>query len=85
MRVIRDQDRRTAASMYAVAVGQVLRLGSPEARVLADAALDAPGPVTIRALVMAGQGQPWLASVRDALAEVGIAGSQDVLGGSNAN
>lgn len=79
--VIRDQDRRIAASLYAVAVGQVIRLGSAEHRALAEAALDAPGPLTIRALLHAGQGQPWLASVRDAMAEVGVAGSEDVLGG----
>lgn len=81
--VILDQDRRVAVGLYQVAVGQVLRMGSPEAQALASAALDYPSPVTIRALVMAGQGTPWLASVRDAMAEVGIAGSNDVLGGSN--
>lgn len=79
--VIRDQDRALAAGMYRVALGQVTRMGSTEHQALAQAALDAPGPVTIRALIHAGQGQPWLASVRDALAEVGVAGSNEVLGG----
>lgn len=82
--VILDLDRALAAGMFRVAVGQVLRMGDSHAKALAAAALDAPGPVTIRALVHAGQGQPWLASVRDAMAEVGIAGSEDVLGGSDA-
>lgn len=79
--VILEQDRRLAAAMFHVAVGQVLRLGDPVAQALAEAALSAPGPMTIRALVSAGPGQPWLPSVRDALAEIGIAGSEDVLGG----
>ncbi|KQX40371.1 hypothetical protein ASD04_07005 [Devosia sp. Root436] len=79
--VIYDQDRFLAASMYRVALGQVIRLGDANAQALAEAALAAPGPLTIRALVAAGFGQPWLASVRDALAEVGIAGSDEVLGG----
>ena len=78
--VILEQDRRLTRGIFNVAVGQVLRLGDPEAKVLAEAALAVLGPVTIRALVSAGAGQPWLASVRDALAEVGTAGSNDVLG-----
>lgn len=82
--VILEQDRRLAAGMYRVAVGQVIRLGDPAAQVLAEAALAAPGPMTIRALIVAGAGQPWLPSIRDALAEIGIAGSQDVLGGDDA-
>lgn len=79
--VIFDLDRALASGMYRVAIGQVIRLGTPEHQVLAEAALQAPGPVTIRALITAGQGQPWLASIRDAMAEVGIAGSNEVLGG----
>ena len=78
--VILDQDRRVAVGLYQVAVGQVVRMGSPDAQTLAAAALDYPSPVTIRALIMAGQGTPWLASVRDAMAEVGIASSNEVLG-----
>lgn len=79
--VIIEQDRHLARGMYHVAIGQVVRFGQPEHQALAEAALSAPGPMTIRALIHAGQGQPWLASVRDALAEVGIAGSDEVLGG----
>lgn len=77
---ILDLDRALAAGMYRVCVGRVAMLGNPEIRVLAEAALKAPGPLTIRALVNAGEGQPWLPGIRDALAEVGIAASTVILG-----
>ncbi len=81
--VILEQDRRLAAGMYRVVVGQVARLADERTRTLAEAALSAPGPITIRALLTAGASEPWLSSVRDALAEVGIAAAEDVLGGGD--
>jgi hypothetical protein len=39
-----------------------------------------PNASTIRALLAAGRGRPWLTSVIDALAQVGIAAAEDVLG-----
>lgn len=78
--VIMQADRVIARQMWTVAVGLVeSRVGLPEAReALAD-----PCPSTIRALLAAGRGERWLPSVLDALAEVGIAASEDVLGGAD--
>lgn len=82
--VIREIDRKTAVRMYQVALGIiVMRDDDIEVRRAAVAAVETPSPATIRALLRMGAGKPWLASVRDAMAEVGIAGSEDVLGGSN--
>lgn len=53
-------------------------------RELAYDAVRDPSPSTIRALLAAGRGKPWLPSVVDALAEVGIAAAEDVLGGGDA-
>jgi len=79
--VIRPDDRTVARAIFLVAVGMVAkREDDATARELAQAALDAPSPMTIRALVAAGRDRPWLASVVDAMAQVGIAASEDVLG-----
>jgi hypothetical protein len=77
--VIREQDRSLAVHMYRVAIGIVERNDAGAAH-LAAAALDTPSPSTIRALLDAGRGRPWRASVVDALAEIGIAAIEDVLG-----
>ena len=75
--VVTPADRVIARQMWTVAVGLVeTRTGIREAR---DALAD-PCPSTIRALLAAGRGERWLPSVLDALAEVGIAASEDVLG-----
>lgn len=80
--VILDVDRAIAARMYHVALGIIVLRDSDEGvRHLAVAAAENPGPATIRALLAAGREKPWLASVVDALAEVGIAAAEDVLGG----
>lgn len=79
--VIRPDDRTVARAIFLVAVGMVARGEDDEtARELAQAALGAPSPMTVRALVAAGWDKPWLPSVIDALAQVGIAASEDVLG-----
>jgi hypothetical protein len=78
--VIRDEDRDIARRMYHVALGIiVMRDEDVEVRRLAVAAVESPGPATIRALLAAGWERPWLDSVVDALAEVGIAASEDIL------
>lgn len=79
--VITDANRRIAAAMFRVAIGQVTRLGDHDDAEYAVAALRTPSPSTLRALVGAGRGKEWLPSVIDALAEVGIAAAEDVLGG----
>lgn len=82
---IEERERRIAVSAWAVAVGMVeAREPNVTLRELAADALRRPSPSTIRALVAAGRGQPWLPSVIDALAQVGIAGAEDVLGGAHA-
>jgi hypothetical protein len=79
--VIREADRRVALHMFRVAVGLVeQRSPTGTTRELAHDAMRDPNPSTIRALLAAGRGQPWLPSVTDALAEVGIAAAEDVLG-----
>jgi len=80
--VIHDADRVIARRMFQIAVGMVAaREEDPTAQGLAKSALDAPSAMTIRALVAAGRDKPWLPSVIDALAQVGIAAAEDVLGG----
>ena len=78
--VIREADRVIARRMYQVAVGLVAEREPMPYRALAYDAVSAPWPATIRALLAAG---PWLPSVVDALAEVGIAAAEDVLGGED--
>lgn len=81
--VIREADRVIARRMYQVAVGLVAEREPMPYRELAYDAVSAPSPATIRALLAAGRGKPWLPSVVDALAEVGIAAAEDVLGGED--
>ena len=82
--VIREADRVIARHMYLVAVGLVeQRSPTGTLRELAHDALTRPSPSTIRALLAAGRGKPWLPSVIDALAEVGVAAAEDVLGGDD--
>lgn len=76
--VIQDSERRIARAMWGVAAGMV-EYRDPAARELARAALRDPSPETIRALVAAGRDKPWLRSVIDALAQVGMAASGEVL------
>lgn len=76
--VIREQDRTVARHIYTVAVG-IIERNDGDARALARAALDRPAPDTIRPLIEAGRGRPWLPMLVDAMAEVGIAASEDVL------
>jgi hypothetical protein len=77
--VIREQDRVVARHMYIVAVG-IIEKNDDAARALARQALDRPAPDTIRSLMEAGRGRPWLPMLVDALAQVGIAAAEDVLG-----
>jgi len=67
--------------MWRVAVGMIAtREESISIRELAIDAERRPSPSTIRALVAAGRGRPWLPSIVDALAEVGIVASEEILG-----
>lgn len=79
--VIHPDDRTVARAIFHVAVGMVAKREDDEAaRELAQAALNDPSPTTIRALVAAGRDKPWLASVVEAMAQVGVAAAEDVLG-----
>lgn len=79
--VIRRDDRQVARAIYLVAVSMVAKREDDEtARELAQAALESPSPTTIRALIAAGRDRPWLPSIIDALVQVGVAASEDVLG-----
>lgn len=78
--VIHDADRVVARRMYQVAVGMVVAREHVSIAEVAQDALEMPTPSTIRALLAVGRGQEWLPSVIDALAEVGIAAIEDVMG-----
>lgn len=77
--VIRESDRRLARGAYQVAVGMIAQRDKAVAD-LAQAALEHPTPITVRALLTAGAGKPWLPMLLEALAQVGVAGAEDVLG-----
>jgi hypothetical protein len=78
--VIHDADRAVARRMFEVAVGLVATREPPHIAEVAYQAMRLPNASTIRALLSAGRGQPWLDSVIDAVAQVGIAAAEDVLG-----
>lgn len=77
--VIHDADRAIARRMYEVAVGMVAAREHVSIAELAQDALEMPTPSSIHALLAVGRGQPWLSSVIDTLAQVGIAAAEDVL------
>lgn len=64
--------------MYCIAMGLALRECQPEAYVAIKAAIDAPGPETVRAVLEAGVGHKWRERVIHALVEIGIAASDQV-------
>ena len=78
--VIRESDLRLAVGAYRVAVGMIAQR-DPTVAALASAALEHPTPITVRALLSAGAGKPWLPMLLEALAQVGVAGAEDVLKG----
>jgi hypothetical protein len=78
--VIDNDSRRLARHLFRVTVFLVER-HDPSASDVARAALARPNTATIRDLLDAGRGKPWLPSVLDALAEVAAAAAEDVLGG----
>lgn len=76
-----EANRRVAKSMFELAVRFVMKRGDQNDAEVALAALETPNSSTCRALLAQGRGKPWLPSVRDALAEVGIVAAEDILGG----
>ncbi|UYO00182.1 MAG: hypothetical protein KIT02_02835 [Devosia sp.] len=78
--VIRESDRRLARGAYQVAVGMIGQR-DPSVADIAAAALEHPSPITVRAPLSAGAGKPWLPMLLEALAQVGVAGAEDVLKG----
>jgi len=81
--VIREADLRIARASYRVAVGMIATR-DPDAAALAQAALDHPLPITVRALLSAGDGKPWQPSLIDALAQIGIAAINEIMGDDDA-
>ena len=75
---IDPNERRIAVAAWGVAAGMI-EYRDPEARVLARAALERPCAETIRPLIVFGRGRPWLPSVIEALALVGIAAADEIL------
>lgn len=78
--VIRDADKDVARKMFEIAVGMVAAREPIHIAEYAHDALRTPNASTVRALLAVGRGQPWLPSVVDAMAQVGIAAAEDVLG-----
>jgi len=78
--VIRESDRRFAIGAFRVAV-RMIAVRDPSVSDIAKAALEYPTPVTVRALLNAGVGKEWAVMLLEALAQVGVAGAEDVLGG----
>jgi len=72
-------NRQIARSMWGVAAGLV-EARDPAARDIARLALEVPTSENIRTLIVFGHGKEWLPSIIGALAEVGIAAAEDVLG-----
>ncbi len=79
--VVTDANRQVAIAMYRVALGMVMKLGDEDDAEVAHAALITPNSSNCRALLSAGRGKPWEASIRDALCEIGIAGADEVFEG----
>lgn len=77
--IIRAADRQVARSVWQVAAGLILRGADQTAREAAFLALKQPSPSTMRELLALGRGKPWLPALTDALVEIGIAASGDVL------
>lgn len=72
-------ERLIALRMWGVAAGMV-EYRDPEAQPVLRDALERPCPETIHALLEFGRGRQWLPCVLDALVQVGIAASEDILG-----
>jgi hypothetical protein len=66
------------SSMYCVALHLALRECGPQDYLVVKAALEQPGPETVRAALDAGVGKPWRIRIEHALIEIGIAASVDV-------
>lgn len=64
--------------MYCIALGLALRECGPEAYTTIQAAIERPGPDTVRAVLEAGVGHKWRERVIHALVEIGIAASGSV-------
>lgn len=77
--VILTADRVVARRIFEVAVGMVAAREEIHIAEYAYDALRTPNASTIRALLTVGRGRPWLNSVIDAIAQVGIAAAEDVL------
>lgn len=80
--VIRESDWRFARNAFAAAVGMIAQRDA-DVTDIARAALSHPTPMTARALLNAGAGKPWAGMLIEALAQVGVAAADDVLGGDS--
>lgn len=72
-----------ARAHFHVALG-VVAVREPQHRDAMAEALEHPSPSSIRRVLELSRGQPWRESVLEAVAEVGLAASAEILGGGNA-
>lgn len=70
-----------ARAHFIVALG-VVAVRQPEYRDLVSEAMESPSPESIRRVLELSRGQPWRESVLEAVAEVGMAASNEILGDS---
>lgn len=74
---------KTGNSFYCYAMQMALRdVGEGDVVKLIQAAIDQPSPETIRPVLRAGFGKPWVTRIEGALVEVGIGASSQLECGS---
>lgn len=71
-----------ARAHFNVALG-IVAVRRPEHREIMSEAMGRPSPTTNRRVLELSHGQPWRESVLEAVAEVGLAASAEILGGGN--
>ena len=71
--------RRCEWHCLAVALGLIAKL-DPAARELAQAALEAPGPATLQALLDAGRAAEWRPMLLEALASAAVGAADEIYG-----
>lgn len=71
-----------ARAHFNVALG-VVAVREPQHRDVMAEAMEHPSPDSIRRVLELSRGQPWRESVLEAVAEVGLAASADILRGND--
>lgn len=78
--MMKPDRKRCEWHCLAVALGLIARL-DPDARALAQAALDTPNPVTLQALLDAGRTAEWRTMLLETLASAAVGAADEIYGG----